>query len=302
MTPPEASSLDPSVCYRHPDRDSWTLCQRCGRTICPECQILTPSGVRCPDCVRETGGSVQWTSTNAVPSNRKAAARARARTSSQRERPRWLQVVMEYVRPEGSTGLATTWIILAAVVSLFVVNAVTSNLIFVLLAAEPTVAWQVWRFVLAAAVYPSNAILSVLISLVFFVLIARPFEAQVGRRQFLVIFVASSAFAAALTVLTGSIYFGLTGGLFGLIGASVVQVWSYPQARTRQLITVGIILLINIVLGGNLAGLVGGLLAGVGVMVLLRRYEDTRVRTAYAITAAGVVGMIVLAILRSLIA
>lgn len=300
MTPPEAS-LDPSVCYRHPDRDSWTLCQRCGRTICPECQILTPSGVRCPDCVRETGGSVQWTSTNAAPPKRKAAAKARARASSQRERPRWVQVIADYVRPEGSTGLATTWIILAAVVAVFIVNAITSNLIFALLAAEPTVAWQIWRFVLAAAVYPSTAILSVLISLVFFVLIARPFEAQVGRRQFLLIFFASSTFAAALTVLTGSFYFGLTGGLFGLIGASVVQVWSYPQARTRQLIMVGIILLINIVLGGNLAGLVGGLIASVGVMFLLRRYEDTRVRTAYAITAGGVVALVALAILRSLV-
>ena len=53
--PATQAETDPSVCYRHPDRTSWTLCARCGRTICPECQILTPEGVRCPECVREAG-------------------------------------------------------------------------------------------------------------------------------------------------------------------------------------------------------------------------------------------------------
>ena len=52
---------DAGVCYRHPDRHSWVLCERCGRTICPECQIPTPNGVYCPDCVRETSGSApRW--------------------------------------------------------------------------------------------------------------------------------------------------------------------------------------------------------------------------------------------------
>ena len=48
-----ALETDPSVCYRHPGRQSWVLCQRCGRTVCPECQIVAPVGVHCPDASRD---------------------------------------------------------------------------------------------------------------------------------------------------------------------------------------------------------------------------------------------------------
>ena len=37
----------------HPDRPSFVLCQRCGRTICGECQTPAPVGVICPDCMRD---------------------------------------------------------------------------------------------------------------------------------------------------------------------------------------------------------------------------------------------------------
>ena len=37
MTEPR-SEIDVPVCYRHPKRETWVSCQRCGRPICPECQ------------------------------------------------------------------------------------------------------------------------------------------------------------------------------------------------------------------------------------------------------------------------
>ena len=47
-------SIAGNFCYRHPDRQSFVLCQRCGRTICPECQTQAPVGVHCPECMRES--------------------------------------------------------------------------------------------------------------------------------------------------------------------------------------------------------------------------------------------------------
>ena len=41
-----------NYCYRHPDRQSFVLCQRCLRTICGECQIPAAVGVICPECLR----------------------------------------------------------------------------------------------------------------------------------------------------------------------------------------------------------------------------------------------------------
>ncbi len=34
----DAAGERTGFCYRHPDRQSFVLCQRCGRTVCPECQ------------------------------------------------------------------------------------------------------------------------------------------------------------------------------------------------------------------------------------------------------------------------
>jgi hypothetical protein len=39
-------------CYRHPNRETLLRCNNCGRPICTQCAIQTPTGYRCPECVR----------------------------------------------------------------------------------------------------------------------------------------------------------------------------------------------------------------------------------------------------------
>lgn len=41
-----------TVCYIHPDRETMLRCNRCERPICTECAVLTPTGYRCKNCVR----------------------------------------------------------------------------------------------------------------------------------------------------------------------------------------------------------------------------------------------------------
>src|ERR1700753_374298 len=53
---PTSTSTE-SRCYRHPDRETFVKCQRCGRPICGQCQTLAPVGVHCPAWVREARGS-----------------------------------------------------------------------------------------------------------------------------------------------------------------------------------------------------------------------------------------------------
>ncbi len=43
----------PPVCYRHPDRPTRIVCQRCNRPICPECMVPGAVGFQCPECVSQ---------------------------------------------------------------------------------------------------------------------------------------------------------------------------------------------------------------------------------------------------------
>jgi hypothetical protein len=46
------SETETLFCYRHPSRETMLRCNNCGQPICTQCAILTPTGYRCPECVR----------------------------------------------------------------------------------------------------------------------------------------------------------------------------------------------------------------------------------------------------------
>ena len=76
MTNGDLRANPDNFCYPHPDRQSFVLCQRCTRTICPECQTQMPVGVICPECLRDQQKAVKATR----PSGRTRAVRALRRS------------------------------------------------------------------------------------------------------------------------------------------------------------------------------------------------------------------------------
>lgn len=301
-------SADPSpdVCYRHPNRESWVLCSRCGRTICPECQILTPQGVRCPDCVREAGGSVRWESASG-PEARKPAAKtrrpSRQRASASESASPVAGTLGRMLRPGGTTPVLT-WGTIALVVALWIVGLVTSDLPTYWLAAAPEFGVQIWRYATSALVYPAVAFLSVLLNSLFLALTAPAVESTLGRGRFLVVFGAAAVVSSAAMVISGTVAYGLIGVLFGMFGAFLIQAWSYPPARTQALIIIGVNVLISLALGPRiLPQLIGGLIAGAGALYVLQRYEDrgAAARNTPLLIIGGVAALfVVLAVIRSI--
>jgi len=296
-----SEETSPDVCYRHPKRESWVLCQRCGRTICPECQILAPVGVQCPECVREAGGSVTWRSAGGAPRPAAKPRRTRPARATPSSGGGFGGALGRMLRP-GSEAPVFTWSIVGIVVVLWLAGLFTTLPALLLsLQVEP---WQVWRFFTASLVYPAGFgwILSVLLNSVFFLLTAPAVEQRLGRTRFAVTALAAAGIGNAAMVLSGSAGFGLIGVLFGMFGAYLVFVWSYPPARAQALIITGINLLIAIAFGSLLLpAIVGGLLAGAGSAYLFQRADDnarSTPRTPYLIIGAVVLGLIAFALLR----
>jgi membrane associated rhomboid family serine protease len=284
------AETDPSVCYRHPDRTSWTLCARCGRTICPECQILTPQGVRCPDCVRETGGSVQWQPAAGAKPAKAGKAGSRRQPVANR--------VDAATRPVLTIGIAGTALVL------WLLGFFTANLPSNLLNASPAWAIQVWRYVTTSLVYPASAgpgILAALLGMVIFVWIGWGAERSLGWRRYGVIVLVSGVAAAAVSGIALSSSLGLLGPVWGIFGAYLILVWDQPPARNRVLITMVIWLLFSLFFG-NIFAVIGGAGAGIGTMLLLRRDDGrTPASRPYLLLTAGCAVLVGLAILAAIL-
>jgi membrane associated rhomboid family serine protease len=47
------------VCFRHPGRETYLSCTRCGRPACPDCLRSAPVGQQCVECIREGNQGVR---------------------------------------------------------------------------------------------------------------------------------------------------------------------------------------------------------------------------------------------------
>ncbi len=233
-------------CYRHPDRQSYVLCQRCGRTICPECQTPAAVGVICPECM------------------------AQQRAEAPRPKPAIV------TRMTGRGAPVVTYAIIAVCVVVFLLQnipggigtQVTNALIYAGGFSYPQF-FEPWRML--TSIFAHASIIHIALNMYTLWVFGMALEPMLGRARYLTLFLISG-FAGSLGVLliaspnTGVL--GASGAIFGMFGAFFIIQRRLGGSATQILVLVALNLAIGFIPGLNIAwqahvgGLVGGLLTG----------------------------------------
>ncbi|MCU1447485.1 rhomboid family intramembrane serine protease [Cryobacterium sp.] len=250
-----------NFCYRHPGRQSFILCQRCGRTICPECQTQAAVGVICPECMREQRQSAPRT---------KSAARTR----------------FSRLSVAGAPVVTTSIIALTLVVFLLQLIpglGVTDRLLYAGAYSYPG-SFQPWRMITSVFVHSTGFIFHVLLNMYTLWIFGQILERMLGRGRFLALYLLSGLagsvgvlfLASPLTPVVGA-----SGAIFGLMGAFLVIQRKLGGNATQLLVLVAINLVIgflpnvNIAWQAHVGGLVGG--AVIGLIFVQTRSRTNRV-------------------------
>lgn len=263
-------------CYRHPDRQSFILCQRCGRTICAQCQTQAAVGVHCPECINESRQS--------MPKTRPAAVTALRR-----------------VTRSGSP--VVTYGIIAVCILVFVAQLVTGTFgpVFQQLAYTgaytPT---QPWRMITSIFVHLS--ILHLLFNMYSLFVFGPILESMLGRARFAALFLITgfAGSVAVLLIAPDVAVAGASGAIFGLLGAFFVIQRHLGGSNVQLLIVIAINLGLTFFIG-NIAwqAHVGGLIVGALLGLIFARTRNRSQRTSQIVgIGATAVGLIVITVLR----
>ncbi len=267
------------TCYRHPGRQSYILCQRCGRTICPECQTQAPVGVQCPDCIAEA----------------RRAAGPQVRRAQRAD-----SGIGRILRPGGSTPVVT-WTIVGICVVVALLQMVLGSWFTAIMAYFPPwtfkIPWTIVTSMFAHApisITSPTSVLHILFNMYALLLIGPMLEKLLGRGRFLALYLlAGFGGSVAVAVLAPmSAVLGASGAIFGLFGAYFVLMRGLGGNPTQVLIVIAI----NLVIGFFVSGIswqahVGGLVVGAGVAGL---YLATRHRSRTWVRRIGLAGIAVL--------
>ena len=299
MTQPSDGQAATGVptCYRHPDRETWIRCQRCDKSICPDCMRDAAVGFQCPDCVKAAN---------------KGSRQNRAMYGGERSAdPRLTSYVLIGIN-------ALVWLAIAAtggnssrLIDLLALrpkgfctpgNGYAYDLTHPLCTTTPAQAYEGfsdgawWQLVTAA--FTHVEIWHVAMNMFALFVFGPVLEGIIGRVRFLAVYLIS-AVAASVMVVWFSYEFsstvGASGAIFGLLGALLV-VARKGRLNSQWLVQNLVIGVVITVVGwrfiswqGHLGGLLGGALAA-----LVIAYAPKSSRSVVQWTGLGLVSVVLL--------
>ncbi|MEO6534115.1 MAG: rhomboid family intramembrane serine protease [Pseudolysinimonas sp.] len=295
-TPAPQAEIDSEYCYRHPDRQSFIHCQRCGRTICPQCQTQAAVGVQCPECVRE---------------GRQQIAASRPGLVSR-------------LIGSGSTPIVT-YVLIGLCVVIYVIQWASGGAVTNAWTLNPSlILGQPWRLITSEFLHSTSFIPHLLFNMYALFIFGPALERFLGRVRYLALYLVGAVGASLgvvllyqLAVVTNSASakwlggllqptsaLGASGAIFALMGALLVLRKAMGLQLTQILIVVGINVAFGFVARGiaweaHLGGLgVGAAIAGV---YLVTRRPEQRTRQILSVVGivAGIAAILLACVLRS---
>jgi membrane associated rhomboid family serine protease len=252
VTAPPGSGTSPATgiptCYRHPGRETYVSCVRCGRPACPDCLRSAAVGQQCVDCIKAGNRGTRQP---------QGMFGGRAMSGA---KVTWALVVINvllYIVELAHSSLGTDWAMLGLATN------DRGQLIGV-------AAGQWYRLITAAFLPPPGLSglgpLDIAFNLWALLIVGPPMERMLGPLRYLSVYLVSAVGGSVAYFYIAPMNqpaLGASGAIFGLFGA-----W-FVLARRLRMDSRPVIMLIvlNLVLGFVVPGIawqahVGGLLAG----------------------------------------
>jgi len=247
-----------SVCYRHTNRQSFVLCQRCGKTICGECQTPVAVGVICPDCAAEARA--------AAPKQKAFGGRIGQSTP----------IITYSIMAVCAVVFAGQW--LTQTISFL--PSLTQALWYAPAYSLPQ-AFEPWRMLTSVFTHSPSFFLHILLNMYTLWLFGRQLEQFLGRGRYLSLFLISG-FSGSLFVMLWTYaepqallvpVVGASGAIFGLLGAFLIIGRQMGGNMRTLLILLAINLAIGFLPGASISwqAHVGGLITGTLIALVFMR-------------------------------
>ena len=271
MSTGQGEEAEVPTCYRHPGRETYVSCVRCGRHACPDCMRSASVGQQCVDCI---GQGAQG--------------------------PRPARTVFGG-RPAG--GAVVTWTLVAINVAVFLLTwvrpSIVTNLEMLGYASyggglHGVAAGEWYRLITSAFVTPGAGLsglgfIDILFNMWALIFVGPALEGFLGRMRFLAVYLLSALGGAVMYYYLVPAYHaaaGASGAIYGLFGA-----WFVVSRRLRlDTRPIAILIAINLAFSFYFRDAiawqdhVGGLLTG-ALLTAAYAYAPGRYRAALQMLA-----------------
>lgn len=262
MTEQHQPTTGVPTCYRHPGREAHISCQRCGRTICPDCMNDAAVGFQCPSCIAE-GAKQTRSGRTAYGGLRPTNASITSMVLVGVNVAVWVAILL--TGGSGSQLLRELWLLPDGC-------RIPSNVPRDIcgLAQPGVITGAPWQLITGG--FTHVQLLHIMFNMFALYSIGPQLEAALGRTRFLALYFLS-LLAGAVAVMYASPFtptVGASGAIYGLFAALIVIVHKVG-GDLRQLVGLVVINLIITFTIPNISwqGHVGGFLGGAAVTAIL---------------------------------